>query len=1197
MQQAVRRMGPSDGLLGEAFHQPCDPPDAVVARRHSPCAVRVGRVRNACATVLRVLLAMLALAASGAVWAQAADLVLSNQVISPAAVFPTDTRATIKMLITNQGPDAATGVKLTDALPAGARFVSMQVTGGTCTASFPYECTLPSMALDAQATVTLVLDFPTPGHQVNTATLSSSTPDPNTFNDTSTSDATVYASANLRLAASSVASGDTVAGGAIDYTLQVGNAGASALPAGSAPTVTFGVPAGATLTGVPTGDGWTCTPDAASYPLSNPPSNGSVVRCTRDDGLAVGASYPDILVPAVGNVNGTVTANFGVSSNVSEGNASDNTAVVDVVVVDGTDMAMDKTVSPSGTAVAPGARVRFTLQAKQYGGVTPTNVTVTDELPVGLTHDPASLLAPSPWQCAWTDQTLRCVYPGPYLGGAFTSLPPIAFDAIVDMGVTGALMNEGVVAADQSDPDSSNDASQATVATSSTADQQLTKTASVSIGTVGTPYSFRLAARNLGPVNVQPGQLITVTDAIPAGMSLTAMPSGAGWSCRLDPSPPGPVVYPLAGPVGVACTRTDGVGTPSNWAVITVPVVNTVAGTTRNSACVQLSSTAGQPADTNASNDCRTAALTVNPVNTGQADLAISKTASGNPTLAGDYMLYTVTVTNNGPDESTNVVVTDNVRDLSYVVNSLRSVRGSAPEGGAICSHASGRFMNVDVSCTFPRLKVGDTATMTLEVLPSQTTALTKTRTNKASVASLDVEDPNSANNTTTISTAVDPRVDITAGKTVAPATVHVEEPLSFTVSVSNSGPSIASNVRLSDPMPAHTRFMELSSVSGGGSCTVPAVGATAGTIECSWGTVAIGAQQTAVYKLLPTKDAANTTLHNTVVASTSTIESNTSNNAATASAAVVPAQLDILVQKTDSLDPLELGALTEYTITISNAGPSDGTQLVMTDTFPNAKASARFSYQGGLTTSEPAIACVEPPVGSTSGTLQCRFVRISKSRDITVKYKMKSESIVTPGDYSGTQGNDVQVKVDEPETLLSNNLTTEDTTTRRDPVLTDMALTKQVDKTAMKPGETAAYTLTVNNNGPSPSTGAQIIDVLPAGLTFVASADGCVDSAGTVTCSVGPLASGASKIFRFDVLLAKPYAGASPIVNRATVDAPGDTNPANNQADASTTVTPDTPVNPGAKPAPIPTLGQVGLLLMGLCMAGLGVVQLRRRR
>ncbi|QIL80363.1 hypothetical protein G7047_10965 [Diaphorobacter sp. HDW4A] len=53
----------------------------------------------------------------------------------------------------------------------------------------------------------------------------------------------------------------------------------------------------------------------------------------------------------------------------------------------------------------------------------------------------------------------------------------------------------------------------------------------------------------------------------------------------------------------------------------------------------------------------------------------------------------------------------------------------------------------------------------------------------------------------------------------------------------------------------------------------------------CTWPTVAVAAQQTTSYKLLPRKDAENTTITNTVVASTSTTEANDTNNSAQASA------------------------------------------------------------------------------------------------------------------------------------------------------------------------------------------------------------------------------------------------------------------------------------------------------------------------
>ena len=737
------------------------------------------------------------------------------------------------------------------------------------------------------------------------------------------------------------------------------------------------------------------------------------------------------------------------------------------------------------------------------------------------------------------------MYPGAYAGGAYSKLPAVQFKATVDAGMSGAITNSGSISADQSDPDNSNDTAQATISTSSTADQMLTKTSSVANPTVGTGYTFKLVARNLGPINVQSGQLITVTDTIPAGMSLRALPTGSGWSCALTPAPTGTVTYPLAGPVTFACTRSNGIGTPANWAEITVPVVNTVTGATSNTACVKLSSTGTQPADTNTANDCSTVGLTVNEPNTDLADLVINKTASSASTVVGDYMTYTITVTNNGPDDATKVVITDYMRDLIYVANSLRNVTGTAPSGNATCTPTGGAYINPDVVCTFPLLKVGETATMTMEVKPNNTTAATKARTNKATVESKDVADPKSANNTMTITTTVEPRVDVTAGKSVAPATVHVGEPLSYTISASNSGPSIASNVTLTDNLPANTSFLEMGAISGGGSCTTPAVG--------------VKAQQTAVYKLLPSKDAANTTVSNTVVAATSSVETNTTNNSATAQAAVQAAELDITVRKTDSADPVDLGDMTTYTITISNAGPSNGTNLVMTDTFPNAKASARFSYQGALTLSEPGT-CTEPKVGATNGALICTFATITAHQDIIITYQMKAESVVTEGAYSGTQGNDVKVKVDETELYDTNNDDTEDTTTSRVDVATDLGLVKTVDKTAMKAGETATYTLTVTNNGPMDSSGAQIIDALPAGLSFVSSADGCVESAGTVTCAVGALANKASKAFRITVSLVAPYTGASPIVNTATVDGPGDTNPNNNKSSVPVTVTPDAP-------------------------------------
>ena len=115
-------------------------------------------------------------------------------------------------------------------------------------------------------------------------------------------------------------------------------------------------------------------------------------------------------------------------------------------------------------------------------------------------------------------------------------------------------------------------------------------------------------------------------------------------------------------------------------------------------------------------------------------------------------------------------------------------------------------------------------------------------------------------------------------------------------------------------------------------------------------------------------------------------------------------------------------------------------------------------------------------------------------------------------------------------------------------------------------------------------------MDVLPAGLGFVSSAEGCVDSAGTVSCAVGTLHNGDSKTFSFTVQLDSPYTGPSRLVNTATLDAPGDTDPSNNEDSAETRV-------PGGDLTPVPTLGDWSLMLLGLLAAALGARRLRQRQ
>ena len=79
-------------------------------------------------------------------------------------------RITYTTTITNQGPFSATGVRLTNTLPAGATFVSASSQQGTCTfAGGQVVCNVGSLTNGASVTVTIVVSPTIPGLHNSTA--------------------------------------------------------------------------------------------------------------------------------------------------------------------------------------------------------------------------------------------------------------------------------------------------------------------------------------------------------------------------------------------------------------------------------------------------------------------------------------------------------------------------------------------------------------------------------------------------------------------------------------------------------------------------------------------------------------------------------------------------------------------------------------------------------------------------------------------------------------------------------------------------------------------------------------------------------------------------------------------------------------------------------------------------------------------
>jgi uncharacterized repeat protein (TIGR01451 family) len=143
-------------------------------------------------------------------------------------------------------------------------------------------------------------------------------------------------------------------------------------------------------------------------------------------------------------------------------------------------------------------------------------------------------------------------------------------------------------------------------------------------------------------------------------------------------------------------------------------------------------------------------------------------------------------------------------------------------------------------------------------------------------------------------------------------------------------------------------------------------------------------------------------------------------------------------------------------------------------------------------------------------------------------------------------------------ETLASNIMRTVDATPPFDTTLqerADLSVVKTGPATG-RVGVAMTYTIKVTNGGPSSATGVTMKDTLPKNAGYASSTrtqGTCTAGKGTVTCSLGNLAAGATATITVTV---KPTAkGAAVDTATVTSTSPIDPNQANNTSSVTTTV------------------------------------------
>jgi len=213
-----------------------------------------------------------------------------------------------------------------------------------------------------------------------------------------------------------------------------------------------------------------------------------------------------------------------------------------------------------------------------------------------------------------------------------------------------------------------------------------------------------------------------------------------------------------------------------------------------------------------------------------QSDLRVLK---GGPdtVVPGNNVTYTITVANDGPDAAAAVDFSDNIPNGLTFVSLTPSTPGiftcstpSVGSGGAI-------------SCSAVNFANGGSVQFTLVLNVPAETAEGVTFNNIATVAVTEGTDNNGGNNSSSwvFLTVSSDQSDLSVTKT-GPGTAAVDSDVTFTIQVTNGGPSTADTVTLTDNIPSGLTFVSMTATMNPGifDCTpLPAPG-SGGTITCT---------------------------------------------------------------------------------------------------------------------------------------------------------------------------------------------------------------------------------------------------------------------------------------------------------------------------------------------------------------------------
>ncbi|HVA85453.1 MAG TPA: hypothetical protein VNF73_03930 [Candidatus Saccharimonadales bacterium] len=468
------------------------------------------------------------------------------------------------------------------------------------------------------------------------------------------------------------------------------------------------------------------------------------------------------------------------------------------------------------------------------------------------------------------------------------------------------------------------------------------------------------------------------------------------------------------------------------------------------------------------------------------SNIVVQKTVNRTTASPGDTLAYTITLQNTGGTAGS-VDVSDDISALlahgSFVACSNGCIGTSSLAWSGITVGAGATTtLTYSVNLDSSGWNSGTVSLPNTVVVPSSNCA------------------SGSGNSACRTTTTVSTSPNLVVHKTVSATTANPGDTLNYTIAIQNTGSGSATGVTVADDISAllaHGSF-----VSCTGSCTGSA------TLAWSGLSIAAGATSTLSYsvKLESTGWASGTVnLPNTVVVPNSDCASGSSNSACTTST-MVTALANLVVHKTVSATTANPGDTLNYTITVQNTGNAQASRASVTDDISALLANGSLASCSGGCTGSQVLSWTGLTIDPGATIALTYSIRLGSSGWPAGTTTLPNTAVVPNSDCASGSSN--------PACRTSTTVTTR----------ANLVVHKSVDASNANPGDSLAYTISVQNTGNAGATGVVVADDISALLahaSFGSASSGATLTGSTLEWDGLTFAAGSSQTFTFSIRLA----------------------------------------------------------------------------